>query len=47
MRLQHFDGYDAYLIQLNKATKKQAREALLDAWLGCAPSWLTEKYIKQ
>ncbi len=45
--MQHFDGYDAYLIQLNKATKKQVREALLDAWLACAPSRLTTKYLKQ
>jgi len=44
--IEHLDGYNAYLIQLNKATKKQVREALLDAWLVCAPSRLTEKYLK-
>lgn len=44
--MQHFDGYNAYLIQLNKATKKQVKEALLDAWLVCAPARLTEKYLK-
>jgi len=44
--MQHFDGYDAYLIQLNQATKKQVRDALFDAWLVCAPPRLTAKYLK-
>ena len=44
--MQHFDGYNAYLIQLNKATRKQVREALMDAWLVCAPDRLTQRYLK-
>ncbi len=44
--IQHLDGYNAYLMQLNKATKKQVKEALFDAWLICAPARLTEQYLK-
>ena len=44
--MQHFDGYNAYLIQLNKATRKQVREALMDAWLVFAPDRLTQRYLK-
>ncbi|MDO9485121.1 MAG: hypothetical protein Q7K25_03565 [Actinomycetota bacterium] len=44
--ITHLDGYNAYLIQLNKVTNKQLTEALLDAWLVCAPARLTEKYLK-
>lgn len=44
--IEHLDGYNAYLIQLNKATKKQVEEALLDAWLVSAPQRLTDKFLK-
>lgn len=45
--IPHFDGYPAVLIQLNKVGKKALREAILDAWLACAPSRLTDKYVKR
>jgi hypothetical protein len=44
--IPHFDGFSAILIQLNKATKKATREALLDGWLACAPPRLAAAYLK-
>lgn len=43
--IPHFDGYSAVLIQLNTVTKKALREAVLDAWLACAPFSLADKYL--
>jgi hypothetical protein len=45
--IQHFDGYPAVLIQLRVVTKKALREALVDAWLACAPSSLAQEYLKR
>jgi hypothetical protein len=45
--IPHFDGYPAFLIQLKVATKRAVREALLDAWLACAPPRLAEAYLQQ
>ena len=45
--IPHFDGYAAVLIQLNRATKKAVREAILDAWLACAPSKLADDYMER
>lgn len=42
--ISHFDGFPAVLIQLKAATKTAVREALLDAWLACAPSKLTKAF---
>jgi hypothetical protein len=44
--IPHFDGFSAILIQLNKATKKATREALVDGWLACAPPRLSAAYLK-
>jgi hypothetical protein len=44
--IPHFDGYAAVLIQLKKVGKRALRDAMLDAWLACAPPRLTEKYVK-
>jgi len=43
--IEHFKGYPAVLIQLNKVTKTALREALLDGWLACAPPKLAEDYL--
>ena len=45
--IPHFDDYAAVLIQLEVVTKKALREALLDAWLACAPDRLTEPYLER
>src|SRR6185312_11909060 len=44
--IPHFDGYAAVLIQLNVATKKSVRDALLDGWLSCAPPALADSLIR-
>jgi hypothetical protein len=45
--IAHFENYPALLIQLNNVTKKVLREALLDAWLVCAPPPVATAYLKQ
>ena len=44
--IPHFDGYAAVLIQLRKVTKRAMRDAIVDAWLACAPSRLAEQYLE-
>ncbi len=44
--IEHFDGYPAILIQLNKATKKQLQAVLVDAWLVAAPQVLVDQYLR-
>jgi hypothetical protein len=41
----HFDGYPSVLIQLQIVPKRALREALVDAWLACAPDALAEAYL--
>ncbi|HWE54695.1 MAG TPA: MmcQ/YjbR family DNA-binding protein [Acidimicrobiales bacterium] len=41
--IAHFSGVAAVLIQLNRATPKDVREAIEDAWLACAPPALAER----
>jgi hypothetical protein len=43
--MAHFDGYPAYLIQLGVVSRADLREAIVDAWLACAPSKLADAYI--
>jgi hypothetical protein len=43
--IEHFNGYPAVLIQLNKVHKRVLREALVDAWLACAPTALADAFI--
>jgi len=43
--IPHFDGYSAVLIQLKVAGKRAVREAVVDAWLACAPPALAEEYV--
>jgi hypothetical protein len=42
----HFDGYPAVLIELAKVTRRPLREAVVDAWLACAPPALAEAYVE-
>ena len=44
--IPHFDGYAAVLIQLKTVTRKALREAVVDAWLACAPRHLAEHYLR-
>ena len=43
--IPHFDGHAAVLIQLKAVRKKELREAILDAWLACAPDRLTGPFL--
>jgi hypothetical protein len=43
--IAHFDGYAAVLIQLDVASKRVVREAIIDAWLACAPRKLADDYV--
>ncbi|MBV9662002.1 MAG: hypothetical protein JO337_12675 [Acidimicrobiales bacterium] len=43
--MAHFQGYPAFLIQLNKVTKRALGEAIEDAWLACAPAALAEQHM--
>ncbi len=45
--ISHFDNYPAFLIQLDRVTKKALREALVDGWLACAPAALAEDYQRR
>lgn len=45
--IEHFKGYPAVLIQLNKVTKRALKEAVLDGWLACAPPKLAEEYLER
>jgi hypothetical protein len=43
--IEHFNGYNAYLIQLNAVAEPALREALEDAWLSQAPAALAQHYL--
>ena len=45
--IPHFDGYAAVLIQLQTVTVQALREAIVDAWLGCAPTKDAEAYLRK
>ena len=43
--IPHFDGYNAYLIQLDQVSAKALKEALVDGWLAVAPRPLADRYL--
>lgn len=43
--IPHFDGYPTVLIRLNRVRKRALRDAILDAWLACAPTKLAEAHL--
>ena len=45
--IPHFDGYAAVLIQLKRVTRKALRDAIVDAWLACAPRPLADAYVRE
>ncbi len=44
--IPHFDGYSAVLIQLERVSNSDLRNALTDAWLASAPPKLASRYFK-
>jgi hypothetical protein len=45
--IQHFDGYPAVLIELDRVAEPALREAITDGWLACAPRKLADQYLKR
>jgi hypothetical protein len=45
--IPHFDGYAAVLIQLEMVGEGDLREAIVDAWLACAPPRLANAYLER
>jgi len=45
--IEHFNGYNAYLIQLDEVTAEELREALVDGWLALAPPALASKFLNR
>jgi hypothetical protein len=44
--IPHFDGYAAVLIQLNRATKTELRDAIAEAWYATAPPKLAKEFAR-
>jgi hypothetical protein len=45
--IPHFNGYQAYLVQLTAVADSALAEALEDAWLSQAPPALAERYLAE
>jgi hypothetical protein len=45
--IAHFNGYNAYLVELDKVTARDLREALADGWLALAPADVAERYLRR
>ena len=45
--IAHFNGYDAYLVQLTKVTAQDLREALVDGWLAMAPPQVAADFLNR
>jgi len=44
--IEHFNGFAAFLIQLDVVEEDHLREALVDGWLAVAPPALAEAYLE-
>ncbi len=45
--IQHFSGFNAYLIELDEVTAQDLREALVDGWLAMAPADVAEEFLRK
>lgn len=45
--IPHFDGFAGLLIQLDQVKTDTLRDAVMDAWLACAPRALADAYLKR
>jgi hypothetical protein len=45
--IEHFNGYNAYLVQLDQVAAGDLREALVDGWLAIAPPEVAEGYLNK
>jgi hypothetical protein len=44
--ISHFDNYPAVLVQMKTVSKRALREAVIDAWLACAPPALAKTFLE-
>jgi hypothetical protein len=42
--IPHFDGYSAVLVELAKVSLGALNDVVVDGWLACAPTKLTDQY---
>jgi hypothetical protein len=45
--IEHFNGSNAYLIQLDVVKAQDLRDALVDGWLAMAPAKVAEGFLNQ
>jgi hypothetical protein len=45
--ISHFNGFNAYLIQLDEVAAQDLKEALVDGWLAIAPPKVAEGFLSQ
>jgi hypothetical protein len=45
--IEHFNGYNAYLVQLDQVTAQDLKEALIDGWLAMAPPRVAEGFLSE
>jgi hypothetical protein len=45
--IQHFNGYNAYLVQLDKVAAHDLLEALVDGWLAMAPPPVAAAFVNR
>ena len=45
--IQHFNGFNAYLIQLAEVTVQDLQEALVDGWLAMAPPGIAASFLSR
>ena len=45
--ISHFNGYNAFLIQLDEVSAQDLKEALVDGWLALAPPQVAEGFLKK
>jgi hypothetical protein len=43
--IPHFDGYAAVLVELGAADRQAVHDAIVDAWLACAPAKVADAYL--
>ena len=44
--IPHFNGYNAFLVLLDKVTGQALKDALTDGWLACAPPALADRFAQ-
>jgi len=45
--IEHFNGYNGYLVRLDEVSAPELREALVDGWLAVAPAQVAREYLNR